>query len=329
MSIPLDEHRDQPPAATPSSSAGPAHELPEPHIRPMRWPFPLIWIIPIAAVIAACFYVYLHREEHGQRVAVTFTSASGIKDGETPVIVHGVKVGVVKQVTLADDQQHARVDIDLKNGASKAGSRGTKYWIVRPDVAGGALSGLSTLISGPYIEALPGDGPAAAAFTGLDDAPVLIGDGIRVVLTTDHLEHLQVNSGVYFRGIQVGAVQDIRLSSDSEQVNATIVIWRRFVPLLRSTSKFWAVKGADVKGGLFSGLQLQVNSIRTLIAGGVAFATPDADGGTPALDGLAYTLYDEPDKKWLAWRAHIYIDQPATETPNDSTKDSSSPVKMK
>lgn len=322
---------DPDPSATTSSAAPPPEQLPEPHVRKMRWPFPLIWLVPIAAMIASAFYLYRHREEHGQQVAVTFTEATDLKVGDTPVVVHGVRVGQIKSIVLADDQQHVIVHIDLKAGVSKAANRGTKFWVVRPDVTGGSLMGLSTLISGPYIEALPGDGPASTEFTGLDDAPVLIGDGMRVVLSTDHLEHLQVNSGVYYRGIQVGAVQDIRLSSDAAQVNATIVVWRRYAKLLRSTSKFWTVNGADVKGGIFSGLQVQVNSLRTLIAGGVAFATPDEDGGTPAADGMIFGLYPEADKKWLKWSPHIAIDQPtvdpSSERLNSEKEKSPLPVK--
>lgn len=321
------------PAHTQTSTAPAPAELPEPRVKKMRWPFPLIWLVPVLAAVGSGYYLYMHKAEHGQHVAVTFSKATDLKVGDTPVVVHGVKVGAITSITLADDQMHAIVNIDLKLGVSRAANRGTKFWIVHPDVAGGSLNGLSTLISGPYIEALPGDGPVSTEFTGLDDAPVVIGDGMRLVLTADHLEHLQVNSGVYYRGIQVGAVQDIRLAGDSSHVNATVVLWRRYAALVRSTSKFWSVNGADVKGGLFSGIQFQVNSIRTLIAGGVAFATPDAENGDPAVDGMIFGLYPEADKKWQQWQPHIAIDQPVFD-PNPAESDSDKgkdpgPVKMK
>jgi len=297
---------------TQTSDAPPHDLLPAPRVKRMRWPFPLIWIVPLLAAVATVYYLYQHKEEHGQQVVVTFTDASDLKIDDTPVVVHGVRVGSIKKIVLADDQRHALVTIELIKGASHAANRGTKFWVVRPDVSGGALVGLNTLISGPYIEALPGDGPESTEFTGLDEAPVLIGEGMRVVLTADRLEHVGVNSGVYYRGIQVGAVQDIRLASDSTGVNITVVIWHRYTSLLRTTSKFWFAQGADVHGGIFSGVQFQVNSFRTLLAGGVEFATPD-ETGEKAQEGMIFGLYPEPDKKWLKWSPHIPVEQSDTD----------------
>ena len=296
------------PTTTQVSDAPPHDLLPAPRVKRMRWPFPLIWIVPLLAACVAGYYVYQHKEEHGQQVVITFTNASDLKVDDTPVVVHGVRIGTIKKITLADDQRHALVTLDLIKGASHAANQGTKFWIVRPDVSGGALVGLSTLISGPYIEALPGDGPESTEFTGLDEPPVLVGEGMRVVLSADRLEHVGVNSGVYYRGIQVGAVQDIRLAGDSTGVNITVVIWHRFKSLLRTNSKFWFAQGADVHGGIFTGVQFQVNSFRTLLAGGVEFATPD-DTGPQAQEGMVFGLNSEPDKKWLKWAPHIAVTQ--------------------
>jgi paraquat-inducible protein B len=84
-------------------------------------------------------------------------------------------------------------------------------------------------------------------------------------------------------------------------VNATAVIWRRFAGLVRPTSEFWATPGADVKGGVFSGLEVKLGNLKSLISGGVTFATPDDAPAASAGDGAEFTLHEDPKDAWLKW----------------------------
>ena len=136
-------------------------------------------------------------------------------------------------------------------------SRAHGFWIVKPDFSQEDFTGLSTIVSGPYIEAMPGSGNAKTFFTGLEKSPVMLGDGIRIILHIDRLDKLGVGSEVLYRGVQAGVVQDIRLSSDARQVNVTLFIWQRFTPLIRVNSKFWIVSGTDIKGGILSSVRVQ------------------------------------------------------------------------
>jgi len=73
---------------------------------------------------------------------------------------------------------------------------------------------------------------------------------------------------------------------------------------VRSSSKFWVVGGVDVSGGLLRGVEIKVESLRSLLVAGIAFATPD-DGGKPAPNGMGFLLYEEPRKEWLQWAPKI------------------------
>ena len=42
-------------------------------------------------------------------------------------------------------------------------------------------------------------------------------------------------------------------------------------------------------------------------AGGIAFATPDNPGDTPAKNSMRFPLYDEPMKGWLEWTPKIRV----------------------
>src|SRR5690349_23723742 len=43
-------------------------------------------------------------------------------------------------------------------------------------------------------------------------------------------------------------------------------------PLVRENSKFWNVSGAEMNFGLFKGIHISMQSLRTILLGGLAFA---------------------------------------------------------
>jgi paraquat-inducible protein B len=105
---------------------------------------------------------------------------------------------------------------------------------------------------------------------------------------------------VYYRGIEVGTIQSTRLNANATAAEIHVVIQRRYAPLVRAGSRFWNSSGADIHFGLFKGLDISVESLRSLLAGGIAFATPDATA-KPVKDGAIFRLHDEANKDWLKW----------------------------
>jgi paraquat-inducible protein B len=113
---------------------------------------------------------------------------------------------------------------------------------------------------------------------------------------------------VYYRGIEVGAVQDHRLSADARMVELDVFIHQRYTALVRKESKFWNVSGVNVDFGLFKGAQVNVESLKSVISGGLTFATPDEPkGAEPVKDGAIFRVYDEPKKEWLEWAPVIRL----------------------
>src|SRR5579864_2610501 len=56
---------------------------------------------------------------------------------------------------------------------------------------------------------------------------------------------------------------------------AAAVIERRYAALVRDHSRFWISGGFDLKGGLLTGVEMKLDSVRDLVSGEVSFATPD------------------------------------------------------
>jgi paraquat-inducible protein B len=271
-------------------------------------PFPVVWLVPVFAVIAAAYYLRGHIRERGPEITVGFVDGSGLRAGETPVTHRGVQIGTVSAVGLSEDQKRVLVGVRLTRRNEAFAREGASFWVVRPQIGLENVSGLGTVVSGPYIEAVPGGGDAGVVteFAGLEKAPVMYGEGLHVELRTPQVDRLQVGSPVYYRGIQVGSVREIRLSPNATHVTAQLFIRQRYAPLVRTTSRFWTVATADVSGGIFRGLEVRLGTLRNLISGGVTFATPEGGDAVPPSGG-SFALHAEPEKDWLKWAPEIRL----------------------
>lgn len=119
--------------------------------------------------------------------------------------------------------------------------------------------------------------------------------------------HVQEGSPVSYKGIQVGSVQRVALASESDHLNIETLVWTRYAPLVRQNSKFWISSGFSVDGGILSGIQLKLESFKTLTSGGITFASPEKDMRGPAKQGASFPIEDEPKKEWDLWSPKISI----------------------
>ncbi len=281
-------------------------ELPKAKIKKARWSFPIVWAVPVIAAIVAGYLLYGRFRQLGPKITVSFRDGSGLRTGQTPIKYRGVQIGEVEAVELTPDHQFVLVKARLQRSAASIAKQGAVFWIVRPEVGIGNITGLDTVITGPEIDVLPGNGKPQSEFVGLEDAPVALEEkGLKVTILSNRLGSLRPGSPVYYRGVEVGTIQQCDLSSDAVTVAIQVLIKQRYAKLVRNDSKFWNVSGLDVSLGLFRGVEVNMESLRSLASGGIAFATPDDPKDPPARDGTTFTLYSKPEKEWLEWSPKI------------------------
>jgi paraquat-inducible protein B len=306
---------DQPPEPMPeptrpartADDAGDA-PLPKAIIRKRRWRFPFVWIVPLVAAIVAAGLVYQRMQERGPTITIKFRDASGVKADQTEIRYRGVPVGQVRSAEMTEDQRFVVVTVQLRHTAESLAREGSLFWIVRPEVGFGTVRGLSTVLTGSYIQALPGRGKARKDFVGLESASPTMGQaGLNITLASTQIGSVRVGSPIFYRGVEVGSVTATELSRDTTAAHAKAFIEQRYARLVRIGSRFWIVGGVDVDFGLFRGLQVDVDSLRSLVTGGIAFATPEDGDAPPARDGALFLLHDKPQKEWLDWRPKITI----------------------
>jgi paraquat-inducible protein B len=281
-------------------------DLPRARVTRSRWAR-VVWVVPLVAAIVAVFLIYDRISEYGPEITIRFRDGSGIKVAQTPILYRGVQVGEVKDIRLSEDYRHVEVRARLKRSAVAIAREGSVFWIVRPEVGIGNITGLATVLSGPEIQALPGTGQQQTEFDGLQSAPAALElKGLKIVVRAGQLGSLRRNSPVYYRGIEVGVVQDATLAPDGDRVHVHVLIRRRYAPLVRANSVFWNVSGVSVSGGLFTGVELRLESLRSLAAGGIAFATPDSSERA-ARDGDIFSLQPEGKAEWEHWSPKIKL----------------------
>ncbi len=282
--------------------------LPLANVKRRGWNFPVVWLIPALAAIVAGYLIYQRTEEFGVKISIQFKDGSGLKIGHTPVKYRGVNIGEVRAIELSQDHQHALVKVRLHRSATAVAQEGSRFWIVRPELGIGNITGLGTIVAGPHIEVWPGAGKAQSEFVGLENPPVVEESaGLKLVLVSSRLGALKRGSPIYYRGIEVGTVQDAQLGTNGATVDIQVFIRERYTNLVRTGSKFWNASGFDVKFGLFRGAEINMESLKSLVVGGIAFATPDDPKSESAGDRAVFRLHDEPKKEWLEWSPQIPI----------------------
>lgn len=268
--------------------------------------FSLIWIIPIIAAGIGIWLVYKTVIESGIPITITFKDGANI-DLRTLVKYQGVVVGKVNSVKLNNSLDGVILKARLDRSASKLARSGSMFWVVRPKIGFGGISGLETLISGSYIGVKPGAGSPARVFKGVENHPFgdLNGAKLKIIIKSDKLGSLHPGAPVYYREVKVGEVENHELAGNAQSVDIHVNIFRKYAPLVRKNTRFWNASGIGTSISLF-GAKMKTESLEAILAGGIAFATPNNKQMGPVIeDGAVFFLYDEPENEWLKWKPDI------------------------
>ena len=255
----------------------------------------IVWLIPIVAVLIGGWLAYKGLSEKGPVVTITFESAEGLEAGKTLVKYKDVKIGEVESIRFNADLSRVIVKAELVKEATPFLTEKARFWVVRPRVTASGVSGLGTLFSGAYIEMDPGmEGEPAGRFEGLEIPPIVTTGmpGREFLLQANSLGSLDNGSPVYYRQIQVGQVIGYDLAEDGRSLAIKIFINAPHDQLVRANTRFWNASGFDLKLDA-SGIQLNTQSLVSIMMGGIAFDTPTSlETGGPPQDGQVFKLYD-------------------------------------
>ncbi|MBE9638376.1 MlaD family protein [Salipiger mangrovisoli] len=277
------------------SDPKPAQMEIEPKRRSVWRNLSLVWLVPMAAIAVTLFIAWQSFAERGAKIEITFENAAGITAEETTIRYRDVVVGTVEDVVFSDDLAEVRVTARIDRNVADSLPSDAEFWVVRPEVSTSGITGLSTVLSGVYIEAgfAPEEGATARSFRGLDTSPLVRPGvkGTRITIRADDGTQLSAGAPIFYRGIEVGRIETPRLLERGNGVVVDAFIEAPNDRRITTATRFWDTSGFSVNIGP-SGLNLSVGSVAALIRGGIAFDTV-VSGGNAVPAGYAFDLYDD------------------------------------
>jgi paraquat-inducible protein B len=265
-------------------------DLPEPVVQRPRINASLVWLVPALAALVGLSLVINAWVQAGPTISVSFQSAEGLDPGKTPVKFKNVTIGRVTKVRLSQDRTHVVAKIALEKSAQGFATADTRFWVVRPRIGLGGVSGIDTLLSGAFIGADVGESQEYKDdFTGLESPPPVThgASGKIFDLKSDDLGSLDIGSPIYYRRIQVGRVSSYHLDEDGKGVTMQIFVEKPNDQFVTRSTRIDVSLGAD-------GLKVNTQSLATVLAGGVAFQDPAGPHDATAADENAtYRLFND------------------------------------
>lgn len=253
-----------------------------------------IWVVPIVAFAVGLWMVYANWASQGPVIEITFSDGAGIEAGNTKVKRRNVEVGELEALSLGDDAEHVVATVRIHKEYTDLIREDSKFWIVRPRIGRGGVSGLGTLLSGAYIEVSRGVAEESTrTFEGLEMPPVTaIGTpGLHVTLSGDGSRPLVEGQPILFHGSRVGRIEYVHFNTVERQTYYNAFIEAPYDRLITTNTRFWFANGIAVDLSA-NGIRVQMDSFESLIEGGVAFDVPHGQPlGEHVTERTTFTIY--------------------------------------
>ncbi|MEL6127001.1 MAG: MlaD family protein, partial [Pseudomonadota bacterium] len=236
----------------------------------------LTWLVPLFALLIALGVTWQVYSERGPLLEVSLRHGAGISAGQTGLRYRDVEIGVVEEVRFSDDLSEVVTQIRIDKAIAPFLDGDAKIWAVRPQVTAGGVSGLDTVISGVYLSASFDSEPDGMVSRILAErsAPLTPTGvpGRRIRLSATDGGSINVGAPVLYKGVEVGRVETKALSEDG-----TAVVFDAFIDAphdqrITSGTLFWNASGLALELGP-GGAELNVESLASLVRGGIAFDT--------------------------------------------------------
>lgn len=265
-----------------------------------RWKLQIIWLIPLVAALIGGLLAARAILERGPTITISFKSAEGLEAGKTKLKYKDVDIGLVRTIALSKDLSKVLVSAELVKDFKPHLVADTRFWIVRPRISGGTVSGLSTLLSGSYVGVDAGrSAKARSEFVGLDVPPVIALDvpGREYVLRGENIGSIDAGVPVLFRQLPVGQVTGYELDPGGTSVAIKVFVNEPYTRYVNPNTRFWNAGGVRLRLDA-SGAKLETQSLMSVLIGGIAFDNPQvasAQAAAPTAAGARFLLF--PDRE--------------------------------
>jgi paraquat-inducible protein B len=280
--------------------APPPDDLPQavPDASP-RARIPYVWILPALVVIAGAFVAIHEKIAQGTSIEISFLDADDLEPNKTKIRYKSVEIGEVSEIHVSKDRTNVIVEARIHRNVRDYLVADTRFWVVRPRVTGGNITGLGTLVSGAYISIDVGHSKVAQRnFTGLEVPPIVTSGlpGREFVLHADDIGSLSIGSTVFYRHIPAGQVVAYSLDPGGASVTIKIYIYSPYDKFVTTATRFWQASGIDMSVNS-EGVKLHTESLASILEGGVAFqSVSGATSPAELAPDSSFSLYTDRER---------------------------------
>jgi len=252
-----------------------------------------IWIIPAIALLVGMWMLYQYQANKGPTIFIEMPQAEGIIAGKTEIKVRSVKIGQIDHVRLSDTQDSVIARAQIDKNYNNLLTDDAKIWVVKPRIDETGISGMSTLLSGVYLEFSPGESKELKERFKLQDEPALIGKDVkggRFKLMSYNAEVLDVSTGIFFKNYKIGQVETATFDWENQAMKYGIFIKEPYQNLITSNSIFWVNAGIEIDLSA-DGININTGSLSKLLKGGISVGLPEQQPpGEIAKNGNSFSL---------------------------------------
>jgi paraquat-inducible protein B len=259
----------------------------------------MIWFVPFIALLIGAWMVYYQWSNEGPLITIAFDSAEGMEIGKTKIKSFNVDIGEVKNIVLNENADGVIVTVRMAKNAEKLLNKNSDFWLVSPQISHTGISGLSTLISGVYIEFSPASiyedevDELSLEFIALKDPPVTPPGTPGLHLTLNSNDQFAYSKGdpIIYKGLTVGQFEHIYFNFDERIVYYNAFIKAPYHQLVTTNTKFWDVSGLRMDLTA-DGLSFQTGNIETMLTNGVTFDVPKGmENGEEITERTDFDIY--------------------------------------
>lgn len=256
--------------------------------------FSIVWLVPLVALVIGGWLAIKAIRDKGPTITITFATADGLEAGKTKIKFKEVEIGQVEHIALNAEASQVVVTAKMVKGSEPFLTDQTRFWVVRPRISGGSVSGLGTMLSGAYI-GIDGnrEGRPSLTFKGLEEPPVVTINqpGRHFVLHAESLGSLDIGAPVYYRQIRVGQVVSYKFDQQGKAVDIKVFIEAPHHLWVTKNTAFWNASGIDLTLNA-QGLKVDTQSMVSILTGGIAFDLPkESEPGVTAEENAGFYLY--------------------------------------
>ncbi|MBA6287655.1 intermembrane transport protein PqiB [Colwellia sp. MB3u-4] len=250
-------------------------QIPDATIKPVKT-VSTIWFIPAIAIFIGCWMIYYQWSNEGTEVTIHFLTAEGMEAEKTKIKSRNVDIGEVSAIELNQNGNGVIVTAKIKKSAEQFLLADSTFWVVSPQISHTGVSGLSTLISGVYIEISPGkSNEERYVFDALNSPPLTPSGtpGLHITLNSNDQFAYKKGDPIIYKGLTVGQFEDIYFNFEERVVYYNAFIKAPYHQLITSNTKFWDVSGLQLDLNA-DGISVKTGNFETMLTNGATFGIP-------------------------------------------------------